>query len=116
MARLLMVLLALTIERVAFAQPDVPPVVAKLIERFKSSPSTSPSAVWRYQYNGATVFYVPRLACCDIKSRLYNAQGTLMCYPDGGVAGIGDGKCRDFFSKRSNGQQLWSSGAPVQGQ
>jgi hypothetical protein len=95
----------------AFAQTEDPPFVTQLIERFKSAPpGKSPGAVWRYLYKGAPVFYVPRLACCDIPSDLYDVGGNLMCHPDGGIAGSGDGKCLDFFLERSEGERLWSDG------
>lgn len=88
---------------------DVPPFVAELIARYKSvPPSSSPGAVWQYRYKGQLVYYVPRLACCDIMSQLYTNSGELICQPDGGIAGSGDGKCPSFFARREDGRQLWS--------
>ena len=106
--RLPTILLGLTFMSGACAQPEVPPFVAKLITQYKSaSPSSSPGGVWKYRYKGATVFYVPRLACCDIMSDLYDIHGDLICHPDGGIAGSGDGRCPDFPEERNDGQQLW---------
>lgn len=45
--------------------------------------------------------------CCDLKSDLYDANGNLICHPDGGYAGTGDGKCQEFFAERKDGRQLW---------
>jgi hypothetical protein len=107
--RLPTILLGLTFASGACARPEVPPFVAKLITQYKSaSPSSSPGAVWKYRYKDATVFYVPRLACCDIMSNLYDINGNLICHPDGGIAGSGDGSCPDFLTERRDGQRLWS--------
>jgi len=107
--RLTTILLSLMWISTACAQSNLPPFVAKLITHFESAPlGASPDAVWRYRYKDASVYYLPRLACCDIMSRLYDASGKLICHPDGGVAGGGDGKCSDFIAKRKDGEQLWS--------
>jgi hypothetical protein len=95
----------------AFAQTNIPPFVAKLITHYKSvPPKTSPDSIWRYTYKGESVYYVPPLWCCDIPSLLYDAKGNLLCRPDGGFVGIGDGKCPDFLKERSHGELLWSDG------
>jgi hypothetical protein len=92
------------------AQTNIPPFVAKLIAHYKSvPPETSPGSIWRYIYKGEPVYYVPP-RCCDIRSLLYDAKGNLICEPDGGFTGIGDGKCPDFRKERSNGELLWSDG------
>lgn len=91
-----------------FAQPYIPPFVAKLIVQFESGPArASPGSIWQYRYKGNIVFYVPRLACCDIMSRLYDIHGHLICHPDGGIAGDGDDRCIDFFERRTAGQRIW---------
>ena len=52
------------------------------------------------------MFYVPP-ACCDVPSELYDHDGNLICGPDGGIRGTGDGKCPDFFEKRREGTLIW---------
>lgn len=81
-------------------------VKSKIREILKSPPSNPPTEVWKYQYNGETVYYFPA-KCCDIPSELYNEKCQLSCRPDGGITGGGDGKCVDFFTKRSNEQLVW---------
>ncbi|WP_425478506.1 DUF6970 domain-containing protein [Dyella dinghuensis] len=106
--RLPIVLLGLTIAAGASAQTDAPPFVIKLIAQYKSaSPGSSPDSVWKYRYRDAMVFYVPRLACCDIMSKLYDVNGNIICHPDGGIAGSGDGKCPGFVKERDGGVLLW---------
>ncbi len=79
----------------------------QLIKKFESEPVANPPlSVWKYEYNNQTVYFVPA-HCCDIPSTLYDAQGTILCAPDGGFTGKGDGKCSDFFSNRSGEQLIW---------
>lgn len=65
-----------------------------------------PLSVWQYDYNGQTVYYIPPY-CCDMYSDLYDEHCNLICHPDGGITGMGDGKCADFFSKRKNEKLIW---------
>jgi Tol biopolymer transport system component len=81
--------------------------VTALIEDLKSQPVANPPAyVASYEYSGQVVYYVPP-RCCDIFGNLYDAQGQLICHPDGGIAGNGDGRCPDFLSQRKNETVLW---------
>lgn len=78
-----------------------------LIAKIESEPVTSPpSAVFRYRYRGTTVYFRPSW-CCDFPSELYDEQGSLICQPDGGLSGLGDENCPDFFSARTGEVLLW---------
>ena len=78
-----------------------------LISEILAEQATNPPAqILRYDYNGSTVYYVPA-SCCDIFSDLYDAGGKLICHPDGGITGTGDGLCRDFISTRTNEVLVW---------
>ena len=59
-------------------------------------------SVWRCIYKNQIVYYHPPLGCCDMQSVLYDELGNLICSPDGGFTGQGDGRCRDFFEERKN--------------
>ncbi len=75
--------------------------------KFKNEPvGNPPQSIWQYEYNGQTVYYVPP-QCCDQFGQLYDASGTLLCAPDGGFTGRGDGKCPDFFKVRTNEVLIW---------
>ena len=88
-------------------QPANPAWVDKLIKQFESNPvGNPPQSIWRYEYNGQVVYFVPA-QCCDMYSTLYDASGNVHCAPDGGFTGKGDGKCPDFVSQRSNEQLIW---------
>ena len=85
----------------------VPAPVAKLIHEPQSQPPANPPAyIASYEYEGRVVYYVSP-QCCDIFSDLYDASGQLICHPDGGLTGHGDGRCPDFLSQRTNETILW---------
>jgi len=60
----------------------------------------------RYQYEGETVYY-ETAPCCDQQSVLYNVEGKIICHPEGGITGKGDGKCSSFNKRRTNEQLVW---------
>ena len=88
-------------------QIENPQWVNQLIEKYKAEPvGNPPQSIWRYEYQGQVVYYVPA-QCCDMYSTLYDADGNVMCAPNGGIDGRGDGKCEDFLSGRSQEQLIW---------
>jgi len=88
-------------------QTGNPPWVDQLIKKFESEPvGNPPLSIWRYEYNGQIVYFVPA-HCCDISSTLYDTDGNVLCSPDGGIKGAGDGRCTDFFTQRTNEQLVW---------
>jgi Domain of unknown function (DUF6970) len=81
--------------------------VASLIRRLETQPVANPPAfIARYAYRGRIVYYLPA-QCCDVWSTLYQADGAILCHPDGGFAGGGDGRCPAFFAERTNEQIVW---------
>ena len=50
--------------------------------------------------------------CCDIFSDLYDADGTIIGHPDGGITGQGDGLVPDFFAERTDEQTIWVDDRP----
>ncbi len=93
-------------ERPLTAEP-VPPWLAALIGQYAKAPAANPPLiVARYTYGGQVVYYVPP-RCCDIWSDLYDARGAVLCHPDGGFSGQGDGHCADFFAKRADERIIW---------
>jgi hypothetical protein len=70
-----------------------PPWLLSLIEEHASEPVANPPVqIIRQEYESGVFYYVPP-RCCDIWSDLYDAEGTLVCHPDGGLTGDGDGNC-----------------------
>ncbi len=65
-----------------------------------------PAQIYSYQYEGEQVFYItPR--CCDFFGEVYNAACEYICAPDGGISGMGDGDCPDFFQNATDGKLVW---------
>lgn len=90
----------------------LPGWLTELISRFDSAPvGNPPQSVYRFQYKGQTVYYVPP-QCCDQFSTLYDVNGRVLCAPDGGITGHGDGKCPDFFQRRTDGALVWQDARP----
>src|SRR6476646_8465699 len=66
------------------------------ITKLEKEPLSEPATITKYQYKGATVYFYPS-RCCDIPSKVFDASGAVICYPDGDFSGRGDGKCPDFM-------------------
>jgi len=70
-----------------------PPWLLSLIEAQMSEPVANPPAqIVRLEYGSGVYYYLPP-RCCDVFSELYDADGTFVCHPDGGLTGRGDGRC-----------------------
>jgi hypothetical protein len=86
---------------------EVPNCIKAKIEDIKEQAVWNPPAkIYSYKYNNETVYYIPP-RCCDIMSTLYDENCNIICYPDGGIAGNGDGLCPDFFTKRTGERLIW---------
>lgn len=68
-----------------------------------------PAIIYSYTYNEKTVYYFPP-RCCDIPSTLYDDNCNIICSPDGGITGNGDGQCSDFFTTRTDEKLIWKDG------
>lgn len=89
------------------ADVDAPPWLEATIGEISSEPvSNPPTEIWRYSYDDDVVYYRPA-RCCDIPSTVWDAEGAIVCHPDGGITGAGDGACPDFAAQRSNEHLVW---------
>lgn len=94
---------------------NVPAWVLDLIERFEVEDVTNPPrSIEQRLYRGETVYFVPQI-CCDVFSDLYDASGELIAHPDGGIAGIGDGRAPDFGSVSTLTRVVWIDGRGPEG-
>jgi uncharacterized protein DUF6970 len=85
----------------------LPGTVITLIRQLEGQPRANPPAyIASYEYQGRVVYYVPP-RCCDIYGELYDAGGRLICHPDGGLGGHGDGQCPDFAARRQSETIIW---------
>ncbi|GGG10572.1 DUF6970 domain-containing protein [Pontibacter amylolyticus] len=81
--------------------------LSELIRELEQEDVANPPAkVYRYTYNGQEVYYLTS-RCCDIPSRVYDTDGNLLCEPEGGITGQGDGRCADFLDARTNETLIW---------
>lgn len=70
-----------------------PPWLLELIARQEAGPLANPPAyIVRREYAAGVYYFLPS-RCCDIYSELYDNLGDLVCHPDGGITGGGDGNC-----------------------
>lgn len=84
-----------------------PACVLDLAETMAAAPvENPPSSITEYEYNGEPVYYIPA-ACCDQASTVLDASCNVICAPDGGFTGQGDGKCPDFFDVAVKKQVIW---------
>jgi len=65
-----------------------------------------PIRILRYRYKGNVVYYETS-PCCDQFTNLYDQRGKLICHPDGGLTGRGDGKCSDFAKNKTEEKLVW---------
>ena len=62
--------------------------------------------ITRYRYDGETVYY-ESAPCCDQQSTLYDLKGNVLCHPEGGITGKGDGRCGSFDKRKTDEQLVW---------
>lgn len=60
----------------------------------------------RYQFEGEMVYY-ESAPCCDQQSTVYDAKGKVLCHPEGGLTGKGDGACGSFDKRKTNELLVW---------
>ena len=88
-------------------QIEVPAFIQELIDGYMAEkPTNPPMRVYSGTYEGKRVYYIPQ-PCCDQFNELYNEEGKLLCYPDGGITGMGDGKCPGFHQQCTDLEVIW---------
>jgi len=82
-----------------------PPCVDDLVAAILSQPPSGAS-VTRAMYRGQVTYYVVE-PCCDFLNPLYDSSCQVICHPDGGLFGQGDGLCPDYHDERWDVQVIW---------
>ena len=77
--------------------------IAGVLSERKRNPITR---ILLYDYRGQKVYYISA-PCCDQFSQVFDTKGNLICQPDGGITGKGDGKCADFEKNKTNEKLVW---------
>ena len=70
----------------------------KIEELIKQEVSNPPTQVWRWEVDGNTYYYITS-DCCDQFNYLYSDNCDIICAPDGGITGQGDGNCPIFTNE-----------------
>ena len=86
---------------------ELPACLETTIKNMSSDPSQgTPQSVTRYTYKQQTVYYLLS-PCCDKYNIVYDSACNILGYPDGGLAGRGDGKMMDFKANVTGGKVIW---------
>ena len=86
---------------------DAPSCVLQKIKQIKAQPKWNPPAtVSEYDYEGKKV-YLFTSDCCDQYIELFDNNCNYICAPSGGIAGQGDRRCPDFYSKATFTRLVW---------
>lgn len=81
------------------ATNDIPTCIETKIQDLKNeSVQNPPAKVWKWEVDGQTYFYITS-DCCDQYNYLYTSNCEIVCAPDGGLTGEGDGKCPSFTNE-----------------
>ena len=63
---------------------------------FNNKPVQNPPAeIWEWKIDNTSYYYITS-DCCDQFNYLYDSDCNVVCAPDGGFTGAGDGKCTDL--------------------
>jgi Domain of unknown function (DUF6970) len=85
----------------------IPVWLQEKIDTYVAKPVENPPIeIHKYEYNGQTTYYITA-PCCDQFSALYDKDGKIICSPDGGITGKGDGKCPEFREKAKHVKLVW---------
>lgn len=77
------------------------------IQNLSTEPRQNPPArIMRYRFEGQVVYY-ETLGGGDQYSNLYDQNGKIICHPEGGITGKGDGNCRYFTKRRTEERLVW---------
>lgn len=75
---------------------NLPACIENKIEEILSNEvANPPTQVWKWEVDEETYYYITS-DCCDQYNILYSDTCEIICAPDGGLTGQGDGKCPEF--------------------
>jgi len=78
------------------AESEIPTCIEAQITLLNNKPVQNPPAkIWEWKTANNTFYYITS-DCCDQFNYLYDIDCNIVCAPDGGFTGTGDGKCPAF--------------------
>jgi len=89
---------------------DVPECIRNSIEGNEDAPPElfGPLFIHKYTYEDQIVYYVYS-TCCDRYNYLVDTECGIICAPDGGISGAGDGRCPEFVYESRDCELVWES-------
>ncbi|HEU0110437.1 MAG TPA: hypothetical protein VFQ73_06145 [Flavisolibacter sp.] len=101
------IFLSVAFQKQKLDRDKLPACVVQKIQEIKQQPRWNPPAeVHEYFYRNKRVFYFTS-DCCDQYNLLLDEQCAVICAPNGGTTGKGDGKCADFNTKAEYIKLVW---------
>ena len=92
-----------------YGENFLPLWLMQIIDGFITEPAGErPLLIKQFGYNGAVVYHFTS-QCCDQFNYLYDVAGSIICAPDGGFSGDGDGQCPDFANTSTAGAVIWEN-------
>ncbi|WP_339923153.1 hypothetical protein [uncultured Cyclobacterium sp.] len=80
-------------------EKDVPNCIKQKIKKIqKEDVHNPPASVWEWKVESHTYYYITS-NCCDQYNYLFDENCNVICAPDGGFSGTGDGNCPDFTAE-----------------
>lgn len=83
----------------ACTSENLPPEASQCMEdkinALKRKAAPEPKQLWRWTIDNKIYYHVIS-DCCDFYNYLYDSSCNLVCAPDGGFSGAGDGQCPPF--------------------
>jgi len=73
-------------------------IETKINEILTKEATNPPTQIWKWKVDTKTYYYITS-DCCDQFNYLYTNNCELVCAPDGGFTGNGDGTCPTFSGK-----------------
>lgn len=78
---------------------EVPVCIENKIEEIiNNEVSNPPTQIWKWEVDEQTYYYITS-NCCDQYNYLYTENCEIVCAPDGGITGNGDGLCPAFTNE-----------------
>ncbi|UFH53973.1 DUF6970 domain-containing protein [Spirosoma sp. KNUC1025] len=107
LAALLVLLFSASCHHEELTPKDLPACIQSIISQNGSWRSGDRLiAIYRYKYQKRYV-YLGISDCCDFYNFLFDNNCQILCAPNGGFSGGGDGKCPDFSKEATEQTEIW---------
>lgn len=85
-----------------------PDCIDDKISEFTKDSTYDTGGIWKWEVDKKWYFYVSA-PCCDQFNYLYDEDCNIICAPDGGIAGTGDGNCPDWVANvpEESKEKIW---------